>query len=132
MSLGEGGCEMGLLIHKCLVAHTWRREDIDALDIAMEEVNLEWEDRSLPFVANPIIQRNAQINGSVTYTFAVDGSKEGWDASDLADALRARFLNACKTARYTDAVLLCMGGDESNLACDLHPWRGKSGGDMSG
>ena len=44
-----------------------------------------------------IVRSGPHVNGYTTYLFAYDGSKEGWDASDEADALRQRFVDSAKT-----------------------------------
>ena len=108
---------MGLLRHRCAVAHNWGwNPDLEIMGVGIAEINAEWECREAPLSARPLIVTcGPQINGSVTWLFGVDGSKEGWELSDAADILRDRFVTLCQRCRYTDVAVLEMGGDEHDF-----------------
>lgn len=51
------------------------------------------------------------INGYKTYFFGPDGSKEGWESSDRADALRNQFMGIMN-GEFCSVVHLQTGGDD--------------------
>lgn len=42
------------------------------------------------------------VNDSVSFAFLPDGSKEGWDTSDLGDEARRRLVEVLESFRYED------------------------------
>jgi hypothetical protein len=70
----------------------------DTMDPKVEEwrgtLPAEWQ----ALVVGPI---RGIVNGDVTWFFAPDGSKEGWDTSDLGDSLREQFIGLFQFA-YDD------------------------------
>lgn len=104
---------MGTLRHQLAVAHNWGFDvDVAKMREGVAAINDEWCSRNRPFIATPIITESGpHVNGSVTWLFAVDGSKEGWDSSDTVDALRDEFMRLCASTEYTDAAVLDFGGD---------------------
>ena len=107
---------MGYLLHKAALAHNWGLPyDLALMASATESINREWMNAEHG-TDHPIVMVSyGMMNGSVTWTFVVDGSKEGWATSDLADVLRDRFIEACESCQYTDVVLLTMGGDDKRF-----------------
>lgn len=105
---------MGLLRHVCAVAHNWGwAPDVHTMKEGVESINEAWKDLERPFPTRPLVTMSGpHTNGSITWLFAVDGSKEGWDTSDHADALRQRFVELCNSCQYTDVAVIGIGGDE--------------------
>jgi hypothetical protein len=78
-------------------------------------------------LVSPIV--GPAINDYRTFLIAPDGSKEGWDASDSGDALRAEFINWLWLQAYEDGssrldwALVQFGDEERDqrvlLASDL-------------
>ena len=53
------------------------------------------------------------INGQSSFFIAPDGSKEGWETSNMADAARNSFLDWLKEAdNYCEYVEIMFGGDD--------------------
>ena len=48
----------------------------------------------------PIVQ--SPVNGWFSFLIATDGSKEGWDASEVGDEQRTQFRAYCESVRYDD------------------------------
>lgn len=53
-------------------------------------------------------------NGYLTFMLAPDGSKEGWDTSDIGDDLRGAFIELF-AQNHIDCVEVRFGGDEPDL-----------------
>lgn len=108
---------MGYLRHQCAVAHSWGyAPDVAAMDAMMQDINTNWQGDIYNGSSNPIVIRSGEmVNGSITWLFAVDGSKEGWDTSTRADELRSQFLCTCCACKYVDAFDLVIGGDDDEL-----------------
>lgn len=51
-------------------------------------------------VVSPIL--TSPVNGVRSFFVAPDGSKEGWDTSDIGDARRAEFVRWLEAQRYED------------------------------
>lgn len=67
------------------------------------------------FVISPIIQGVA--NGQCSFLIAPDGSKEGWEPSDLSNQAREEFLEWLKLDEdelYCEYIHIRFGGDDSS------------------
>lgn len=59
------------------------------------------------------------VNGQASFLVAPDGSKEGWDDSDLHDDLREQFKEYLKSENtFVDYVFINFGGDDD--ACHVY------------
>lgn len=102
---------MGYMAHHAMVFTSWNRE-------ALEKVHVEA--RSYGAKCTPIIEGN--INSEYSFLLAPDGSKEGWEDSDLGDKRRQRIAAFIETLNCGDGsnpiswVSVRFGGDEPDRA----------------
>lgn len=108
---------MGYIAHDAVVVtvsdyvYNGATDEIVMPDVEAFKASMPEELR--PLLVGPI---PAVINGGATYFFAPDGSKEGWETSDLAEEWRERFIDLF-TATYGDGsspfamVAVRFGGD---------------------
>lgn len=83
---------MGYMRHHAIVVTSWKKELIqEAHDKAKEIFN---------GTATEILQ--STMNGYLSFFIATDGSKEGWNDSNLGDLRRKRFINWCKKQVHED------------------------------
>jgi len=81
-------------------------EAIAAIDKLRDEMSGEEE------VPNCIVGPVYGINGYTSFAFLPDGSKEGWESSDLADTYRERFVAAVQLSSYPSVATIQLGGDD--------------------
>lgn len=101
---------MGYIRHDVVCAIVYETDmDNRPIEKAMNELKAEIEKSELaPCLLGPV----RGTNGYESYFFAADGSKEGWDTSDLGDEFRERFKAIVKSAKYPNLVHLQMAGDD--------------------
>lgn len=104
---------MGYIRHDAAIAildHDFDKDQIAAIEALRDAMTATHDDgRGLP---NCILGPCTGINGTTTYVFSPDGSKEGWEPSNRCDFFRERFINIAKGARHSSVVHLRMGGDD--------------------
>lgn len=68
-------------------------------------------------------------NGYTSFLIAPDGSKEGWEASNVQEAKRKEWIEwARKSGLYFDWACFSFGGDDSELAT-LEDWNSRENRD---
>ena len=99
---------MGYLRHDAVIAligdYSAAEKKVPAL---IRKLKREWPEGLPKCILGPTLG----VNGYNTWVFAPDGSKEGWDSSDLGDAMRSRFMEIMKAAG-AELVHLQFGGDD--------------------
>lgn len=93
-----------------IYAKTFSKDSLN--DLNLEETKEEFDKKG--FVISPIIQGVA--NGQCSFLIAPDGSKEGWEPSNLSNEAREEFLNWLKTYEeelYCEYIHIRFGGDDS-------------------
>lgn len=114
---------MGYIRHQATIAIVWD-DDVAAI-AAIEALRGEMADRrpadspadnvarDAPLNApNCIVGPVKGINGYVSYAFLPDGSKDGWESSNVADKFRERFIQAAQKARFPNIATIQLGGDD--------------------
>lgn len=112
---------MGYIAHDAVIVvvagYVMRGEKPLRTNIAMPDVEafrVQMPETLRHLLVGPI---PSAVNDDFTYFFAPDGSKEGWDLSDLGDVWRAKFV-ALFQERYDDdsgpfdILSIRFGGDE--------------------
>jgi hypothetical protein len=101
---------MGYILHHTIVVTHWEKEKIESL----HKKALELFEGKL--VSNIV---DSAINSNYSFFIAPDGSKEGWDASDMYNKKRDQLkeLLTSKEYHYCRWVELHFGGD--NDECDI-------------
>ena len=107
---------MGYIKHECVITVLYDRDvpevaEVEELRQAMAAASESLHPRGSG-LENWLLGPARGINGYTTYVFAPDGSKEGWEDSDIADEFRARFLEIVKRSKWADVVHLQLGGDD--------------------
>lgn len=91
---------MGTIHHDFVIAVAWRR--CDAAQQAFEKTKEFAESRRDSMYGNPADLLVGPVEGIAnlyeTYLMVPDGSKEGWDTSNLCDEVRAFFIEKMKEA----------------------------------
>lgn len=105
------GNNMGYMAHNAIVVTSWKEEHIR--DARISAIIL------FPDMVSEIII--SHINGYLSFFIATDGSKEGWEDSNIGDENRARFLKEIEDM-YIDAVDVRYGGDDPDQAT-VEGWR---------
>ena len=111
---------MGYIKHDTIVVTAWA--DIAAIHgKAVEllgDIGGANPDRGINLVS-PIV--GPFVNGQASFFVAPDGSKEGWDTSDNAEAARRDFLDwfqrDCRT--YAQALVARFGGDDDQTTVSV-------------
>lgn len=93
---------MGTIIHDAVLVVI---DSDSAPDVSAFRDSLPEEFR--PLVVGPVA---GVANGTVSFAFLPDGSKEGWPDSDDGDRYRAQFLELFSAAFVSDVVSLRFGG----------------------
>jgi hypothetical protein len=87
---------MGYMKHEAVIVTTWFGRDEPMPD--MDAFRASIPEPFRPLVVGPVL---SVTNGYYTYALLPDGSKEGWDDSDIGDAVREAFLDLFPE-RYSD------------------------------
>ena len=86
---------MGLIQHKILVVTTCCEEDIKKYrDKALEIYNKDTDYYLASTITDIII---SPINGYFSFMILPDGSKEGWEPSEVSDELLTEFIDVLDT-----------------------------------
>ena len=72
---------MGVIKHNCIIVTDWKRDELKLSHEKAIEVFGE--------MVSPIVQ--SPYNGYLSFFIASDGSKEGWEDSDVYDKKRREF-----------------------------------------
>lgn len=101
---------MGYLKHHAIVVTSWNKNH---LYFAFHKACEIFSSKNISNVVGPL------INGQSSFMIAPDGSKEGWEESDIGDVLRKRFMDWAgnigqEESPFFDAVEVCFGGDEAS------------------
>lgn len=86
---------MGTINHNALIVTVTSDNCIEVFDAWLLEEKLTG------FIKSPVV-----VNGTVTYFFYPDGSKEGWGESDEGDALRQKVVDwmQAQSSWYSDWI----------------------------
>lgn len=106
---------MGYIKHHTIVVTCWNEEN---LIIARKKAIDIFNQSNSPFgkygdLVSPIIY--GIVNGQSSFFIAPDGSKEGWEPSNLCNNFRTEFLDWLKSEKdniYCDYVEIIFGGDD--------------------
>lgn len=82
---------MGTIHHHAVVATTWSKEVFNGIQ--------DWVDAG---GENFFVSDDARTNGYRTLVLTPDGSKEGWDASNIGNILRDAFVARLEEDNYED------------------------------
>ena len=108
---------MGQITHHAVMfrEETWRGSTFgDVARSVIAEIAADGfvlaEDWQTLFVETPVM-----ANGGRSFAFMPDGSKEGWDTSDVGDSIRDALI-ALATERGMDFIEVRFGGDDYDMA----------------
>lgn len=107
---------MGYIKHDflLLIVDDWDEKATEALDHWGECLEDEFKGH---FLKSP-----TGVNGTITYIFVPDGSKEGWTHSDECDRLRAEMLKTAHDAsEFVEGVAMRFGGDDEGKSITIYP-----------
>lgn len=108
---------MGYIRHEAIIITSW-----DAKAVAFAVINAE------ALGLTTIGPSKPTVNGYVTATIVPDGSKEGWDDSDIGDQLRAKFREWLRLQRHSDGgsslewVQIAYGSDDGKAVITDDEW----------
>ncbi len=71
---------MGYTRHHAIVVSSWNKEHIDAAHRVADELKMS---------VSEVV--HSEMNGILSFFVAPDGSKEGWEDSDIGDVSRSTF-----------------------------------------
>jgi hypothetical protein len=100
---------MGYIKHDVIVVTGFPKNDFPDIDLFKTQMPSELSH----LVIGPIL---TAINEDYSYCFFPDGSKEGWDISNLGDEWREKFISLFSEG-YWDIVSVTFGGDEPENLC---------------
>ena len=101
---------MGYIAHHAIVVTSWSK---DCIKVAHEKATE---------IFNGLVSEIIQTKANSYFSFFVspDGSKEGWETSEIGNKRREQFINflsdAYKREIWNDWVEVRYGGDEPELA----------------
>lgn len=103
---------MGHIAHDAVLVTTWASKEDYMPDV--EAFRASMPEQFQPLLVGPI---PSVTNGYVTYLFAPDGSKDGWETSEEAAQWRERFINLWKSpwedGTPFEIVAIRYGSDEA-------------------
>ena len=106
---------MGYIRNECLIISG----SMDAIRIAHEECNRILENIDSERPMSPQVSRllsgiiPGMVNYCATFMIGVDGSKEGWTESDVAEKARERIITWLRNSdEYYEWALVLLGGDD--------------------
>lgn len=106
---------MGRIKHNSLIVTDWKEENVIKAHEKAKEI-YEFINEGSSSIISPII--GCLANGQSSFFIAPDGSKEGWDTSDLSDKARNAFMDWMKSSGlYLDYIDVRFGGDDE--ICDI-------------
>ncbi len=82
---------MGDINHDCIIATTWDIGSVNKLMKTAEKMGIK------PLVVTPPNQF-----GDQTIVMPSDGSKEGWEDSNIGDTMREAFITLLESFNYSD------------------------------
>lgn len=106
---------MGYLRHECLVVSHWDDRRVGrAHDAALRIFGDLSDDMGTQFarLVSPLIRH--AVNGGAAFFVAPDGSKEGWEPSNLAEEARAALIAELRKLKV-DWALILLGGDDERF-----------------
>lgn len=114
---------MGYLKHHTIVVTGWQEEKVlEAREKAVSIFNEAFAGYHMPrnvgdILVSPIL--SGMVNSQYSFFIAPDGSKEGWEASDMGDNARDNFIKWLKDGRendehYLDYFEVSFGGDDDD------------------
>ena len=112
---------MGYLRPTAIIVGCW---DSGRLGAAHDEALRIFGEAEMESLVSPIVSGIA--NGEQSFLIGWDGSKEGWEASDRADAARAEFVAYLRSTAHEDGsfaldwVELQYGGDDRIVRALAH------------
>lgn len=97
---------MGVINHKIAIVIVFEDDpNLDFFEAIIRDMNQAWL-LTFSSSAELISSSGVQWNGFIQFTFNMDGSKEGWEASNEADRLREKFIRASKLLLAADRCVL--------------------------
>ena len=103
---------MGYIKHDAIICTTWKKEDADEAQKKAIEILEKNKEGSGSLVSEMV---EYIINGGYSFFIAPDGSKEGWDDSNVCDNARKDFLDwLSKSENYCDYIEVRFGGDDEH------------------
>ena len=99
---------MGYMRHHAIVVTSWSEESLEKAHKKAEQI--------IPGLVSNIV--NGKCNGVKSFCILPDGSKEGWDESDIGDQQRDIFIKWINKQRYEDGssdydwIEIRFGGDD--------------------
>lgn len=111
---------MGYIRHDAILAMTFddysgkvMKEKIKKINLLKEK--MEKDDFDSGIILGPF----KGINGYITFVYAPDGSKEGWEESDKSDKFRGEFTQIFN-GTFDSYISLTFGGDDFGISCEFH------------
>ena len=108
---------MGYIKHHAIVVTGWQEGSLEVVKNRAKNLGLQAIGPSTP-----------AMNGYYSILICPDGSKEGWDDSDLGDIRRSRFLEWLDSQRYLDRtpelewVEVSFSNDDRKAEITNHAW----------
>lgn len=108
---------MGYIKHDTIVVISWDEDHFAAVHAKAVELLGAISDGTgtvFNYVSNIV---DSRMNGQQAFLIAPDGSKEGWNTSDTAEAARAEFVGWLTTQSgcYCEALVVRFGGDDDGI-----------------
>lgn len=104
---------MGTMKHSTLVVYVMLNKHIELVHCQAREIYREISEGSEELVSDVV---PCIVNGGGSFFIAPDGSKEGWEDSDLSDEARKKFLEwIIDCEYYFDVVEIDFGGDDNSI-----------------
>lgn len=109
---------MGYIKHHTIVVTCWDKAHLKAARKKAKKIFKEaFKYNGLSSPGDKLISNIVQglANAQDSFFIAPDGSKEGWDTSDIGNNARAEFLDwlSKNDENYCDYIEVCFGGDDS-------------------
>lgn len=108
---------MGYVKHHAIIVTSWDDRLVQRAHAKAVE---------LKCCVSPIVP--GAINGAQSFLIAPDGSKEGWDVSNVGDAQREGFVRWADEQRHDDGstslawVEVAFGSDDRDASVTRHAW----------
>lgn len=104
---------MGFHLHHAIIVTDWDYKAIEKAHARAAEI-------FPPRMVSPVQSWTSNAGGS--FAIFPDGSKEGWTASDKADAERAEFIKWLRSedGGYVDWIEIAFGGDGHRATIEAH------------